>query len=136
MCPSKRSSWARHIDSCLKAPMAKSPEEWMNNPNRLDLPNVDTNKPKKEKLKQFVERMEKNHCPASTILVFLCRAQRKRKNYFRLWSRIELPLRPLSRHMIMAITPLMKVITSCTTKLEKSILLRKRFLLQPRHLSQ
>jgi len=44
----KRSSWAKHIDECLKAPMAKSPEEWMANPNRLDLPNVDMNKPKKE----------------------------------------------------------------------------------------
>jgi hypothetical protein len=45
----RRSSWAKHIDELLKAPIAKSPEEWMANPNRLDLPNVDTNKPKKTK---------------------------------------------------------------------------------------
>jgi len=44
-----RSAWAKHIDERLKAPMAKSPEKWMATPNRLDYPNVDTNKPKKPK---------------------------------------------------------------------------------------
>lgn len=43
----KRSSWAKHIDSMLKAPEAISVEQWLSAPNRFDLPNVDTNKPKK-----------------------------------------------------------------------------------------
>jgi hypothetical protein len=45
----RRSGWAKHIDSSLKAPKARSVDEWLNAPNRFDLPNVDTNKtPKKE----------------------------------------------------------------------------------------
>ena len=44
-----RSAWAKHIDERLKAPKAKDVEQWLNAPNRFDLPNVDTNKPKKEK---------------------------------------------------------------------------------------
>jgi hypothetical protein len=42
-----RSSWAKHIDECLKAPKARSVDEWLSAPNRFDLPNIDTNKPKR-----------------------------------------------------------------------------------------
>jgi len=42
----RRSKRARHIDERLKAPMAKSFEQWNNQPNRFDLPNVDTPKNK------------------------------------------------------------------------------------------
>ena len=31
----------------LKAPRAKDVDQWLSAPNRFDLPNVDTNKPKK-----------------------------------------------------------------------------------------
>jgi hypothetical protein len=44
----KRSSWAKHIDERLKAPKAKDVDQWLSAPNRFDLPNVDTNKPKKQ----------------------------------------------------------------------------------------
>jgi hypothetical protein len=43
----KRSSWAKHIDSSLKAPKARSVDQWLSAPNRFDLPNIDTNKPKR-----------------------------------------------------------------------------------------
>lgn len=39
---SKRSKTARAIDESLRAPIAESEEQWENNPNRYDLPNVDT----------------------------------------------------------------------------------------------
>lgn len=35
---------AKHIDERLKAPTAKSFEQWNAQPNRFDLPNVDTPK--------------------------------------------------------------------------------------------
>ena len=44
---SKRSLHAKAIDSRLKAPKAKSVDEWLSAPNRFDLPNVDSNKRKK-----------------------------------------------------------------------------------------
>jgi hypothetical protein len=40
----RRSSMAKHIDERLKAPTAKSFEQWNEQPNRFDLPNVDTPK--------------------------------------------------------------------------------------------
>ena len=40
----KRSPMAKHIDERLKAPTAKSFEQWNAQPNRFDLPNVDTPK--------------------------------------------------------------------------------------------
>jgi hypothetical protein len=43
----KRSDWAKHIDSKLKAPKAKNVDQWLSAPNRFDLPNVDTNKSRK-----------------------------------------------------------------------------------------
>lgn len=42
----RRSSWAKHIDSKLKAPKARSVDEWLSAPNLFDLSNVDTNKSK------------------------------------------------------------------------------------------
>ena len=41
-----RSQKARIMDESLKAPLAKNEEEWKKNPNRLDLPYVDTPRPK------------------------------------------------------------------------------------------
>jgi hypothetical protein len=43
----KRSAWAKHVDEGLKAPQAETVDEWLDAPNRLDLPNVDTNKPRR-----------------------------------------------------------------------------------------
>jgi hypothetical protein len=43
---SERSRVAKHIDERLKAPLAKSFEQWQAQPNRFDLPNVDTPKKK------------------------------------------------------------------------------------------
>jgi hypothetical protein len=43
-----RSSHAKAIDEKLKAPKAKDVDQWLSAPNRFDLPNVDTNKPKKK----------------------------------------------------------------------------------------
>jgi hypothetical protein len=43
----RRSDHAKAIDESLKAPRAKNVEQWLSAPNRFDLPNVDTNKPKK-----------------------------------------------------------------------------------------
>jgi hypothetical protein len=43
----RRSDHAKAIDTRLKAPKAKSVEEWLSAPNRFDLPTVDMNKPKK-----------------------------------------------------------------------------------------
>jgi hypothetical protein len=40
----RRSLMAKHIDERLKAPLAKSFEQWQAQPNRFDLPNVDTPK--------------------------------------------------------------------------------------------
>ncbi|MDD5240045.1 MAG: DUF3560 domain-containing protein [Candidatus Nanoarchaeia archaeon] len=39
-----RSLKAKLVDAGLKAPLAESPEQWMANPNRLDLPEVDAPK--------------------------------------------------------------------------------------------
>jgi hypothetical protein len=43
----RRSNRAKRIDEALRAPIAKSPEQWMQQPNRFDIPNIDT--PKKSK---------------------------------------------------------------------------------------
>ncbi len=44
----RRSPHAKAIDEGLKAPIAKNVDQWLNQPNRFDLPNVDTNKPKRQ----------------------------------------------------------------------------------------
>jgi hypothetical protein len=40
----RRSSRAKKIDEALNAPLAKTPEQWLAQPNRLDIPKVDTPK--------------------------------------------------------------------------------------------
>ncbi len=47
----RRSGHAKAIDSQLKAPKARSVDQWLNAPNRFDLPTVDTNKPQKVEAK-------------------------------------------------------------------------------------
>ena len=37
----RRSDRARHIDEGLRAPLAKTPEQWLAKPNRFDVPEVD-----------------------------------------------------------------------------------------------
>ena len=44
----RRSLHAKAIDRNLKAPKARSVDQWLSAPNRFDLANVDTNKPKKQ----------------------------------------------------------------------------------------
>lgn len=51
----RRSSRARKVDESLKAPLAKSPEQWLAQPNRFDIPDVDT--PKKS-IRQEKKREE------------------------------------------------------------------------------
>ena len=46
----RRSPTARHVDERLKAPLAKSFEQWQAQPNRFDLPDVDTPKQTETKL--------------------------------------------------------------------------------------
>lgn len=43
-----RSERAKRVDESLRAPIAKTPEQWLRAPNRFDLPNVDTPKSKKK----------------------------------------------------------------------------------------
>lgn len=40
----RRSSRAKKTDESLRAPIAKTPEQWLRQPNRFDIPNVDTPK--------------------------------------------------------------------------------------------
>ena len=40
----RRSNRAKLIDEGLRAPLAKSTEQWMQQPNRFDIPDVDTPK--------------------------------------------------------------------------------------------
>lgn len=51
----KRSKNARLIDEGLRAPLAKSPEQWMQQPNRLDLAEIDM---PKQSTKQEEKRQE------------------------------------------------------------------------------
>lgn len=44
----RRSNRAKLIDEGLRAPIAKNPEQWMQQPNRFDIPDVDTPKKTKE----------------------------------------------------------------------------------------
>jgi hypothetical protein len=63
-----RSSRAKKIDESLRAPLAKSDDEWLAHPNRFDVPDVDTPKKSEEKdeeqRRQF-ERFEANHSSSS-----------------------------------------------------------------------
>lgn len=40
----KRSNRAKRVDESLRAPLAKTPEQWLAQPNRFDIPEVDTPK--------------------------------------------------------------------------------------------
>jgi hypothetical protein len=44
----RRSTKAKRIDEGLRAPLAKSTKQWLNQPNRFDLPDVDTPKQAQE----------------------------------------------------------------------------------------
>ena len=46
----RRSDHAKAIDRSLKAKKAESVEQWIDAPNRFDLPNVDTNKPQENEI--------------------------------------------------------------------------------------
>jgi hypothetical protein len=48
----RRTPHAKAIDRSLVAPKAKSVEQWLSAPNRFDLPDVDTNKPKETEEKK------------------------------------------------------------------------------------
>ena len=54
----RRSNRAKRIDEGLRAPLAKSPEQWMQQPNRLDLPDVDTPKEQETHDKQEQKQQE------------------------------------------------------------------------------
>ena len=45
----RRSSRARRVDDLLQAPLAKSSEQWLAQPNRFDVPDVDTPKTRKKR---------------------------------------------------------------------------------------
>jgi hypothetical protein len=55
----RRSNKAKRIDESLRAPIAKTAEQWMQQPNRFDFPNVDTPK-KDDDLEKQIERLEAN----------------------------------------------------------------------------
>lgn len=51
-----RSEWAKQMDARMEAPIAKTREQWKNDPSHFDWPNVDTiPKPKLKKRKSDVE---------------------------------------------------------------------------------
>lgn len=56
---SQRSARARALDAKLKAQLAMTPEEWANQPNRRDLPNVDYPGGRKKKPQKRVKRLPK-----------------------------------------------------------------------------
>lgn len=51
----KRSKRAKRIDESLRAPIAKTPEQWLAQPNRFDFPEVDTLKEANDDLKKQTE---------------------------------------------------------------------------------
>jgi hypothetical protein len=53
----RRSNRAKRVDEALRAPIAKSPEQWLAQPNRFDFPDVDT--PKKTETKQEPKQQDK-----------------------------------------------------------------------------
>jgi hypothetical protein len=56
----RRSNRAKRIDEGLRAPIAKTPEQWMQQPNRFDIPDVDTPK-------QSTKQQEKQEETARTF---------------------------------------------------------------------
>jgi len=61
----RRSNRAKRIDESLRAPIAKTPEQWMQQPNRFDFPDVDTPKKGEDDLERQLERHEANRMPHS-----------------------------------------------------------------------
>jgi hypothetical protein len=64
----RRSKRAKCIDESLRAPIAKTPEQWLAQPNRFDFPNVDTPNDKVSKEEQDrrlaeIRRFEATHSP-------------------------------------------------------------------------
>ena len=62
-----RTRHARRIDEALKAPIAKTIEQWMNQPNRFDLPNVDTPKKSIQEEKETTRTFEPKPLTRSQI---------------------------------------------------------------------
>jgi hypothetical protein len=63
---SRRSNRAKCIDESLRAPIAKTPEQWLTQPNRFDFPNVDTpkdmvSKEEQERRLAEIKRFEATH---------------------------------------------------------------------------
>ncbi len=52
---SHRSGRAKKIDETLRAPLAKDSEEWLAQPNRFDVPDVDTPKQRKQSTERKIE---------------------------------------------------------------------------------
>ena len=66
----KRSSRTKRIDESLRAPLAKSDDEWLAQPNRFDIPDVDTpqDRASEEEQKRRLEEIrqfEATHSPTS-----------------------------------------------------------------------
>lgn len=66
----RRSKRAKRIDESLRAPIAKTPAQWLAQPNRFDLPDVDTPKDtvsKEEQDRRLAEirRLEANRSRGS-----------------------------------------------------------------------
>ena len=51
-----RTSRTKRIDESLRAPLAKDSEEWLAQPNRFDVPNVDTPKHREEQAERKINR--------------------------------------------------------------------------------
>lgn len=65
-----RSNRAKRIDESLRAPIAKTTEQWMQQPNRFDLPNVDTpqdtvSKEEQKRRLEEIRRFEATHLQGS-----------------------------------------------------------------------
>lgn len=66
----RRSNRTKRIDESLRAPIAKTAEQWLAQPNRFDLPDVDTPKDKASKEEQDrrlaeIRRFEANRLHSS-----------------------------------------------------------------------
>lgn len=66
----RRSSRAKQIDESLRAPIAKTPKQWLTQPNRFDFPDVDTPSDKVSKGEQKrrleeIRRFEATHSGSS-----------------------------------------------------------------------
>jgi hypothetical protein len=60
-----RSNRAKRIDESLRAPIAKSAEQWLAQPNRFDFPDVDTPQKTDDDLETQLKRFEANRMRSS-----------------------------------------------------------------------